>query len=91
MECQDLRSFKYLIMAGIATSIDAAAVGVAKSFETMREGEFLSLGLSVFVITVASVCAGMFGGSRLGMRFGKWARIFGGLVLLAIAFWNLFR
>ena len=85
-DVKDLGSLRNIIIGGIATSIDALAVGVAQS---LSDGggtweAFLPLLISVFVITAASVLAGIFGGKTLGSHFGRWAEIAGGAVLVII-------
>jgi putative Mn2+ efflux pump MntP len=90
VEMRELNSVKKVLIAGIATSIDAAAVGAAKSMENVS-GEFLPLFITLFILTALSVCLGILGGSALGGKYGKTAKLFGGLVLLLIAFWKLFR
>lgn len=69
------------LVLGIATSIDALAVGLSLAF----------LGVSVWrpslvigVITAGLSLLALFLGGRLGVLFGKRAEIFGGLVLLTI-------
>ncbi|MBP5566161.1 MAG: manganese efflux pump [Bacteroidales bacterium] len=73
-----------IILAGIATSIDALAVGAANSMEGVPLAGMLMPLAFVFVITALSVVAGISGGKALGQRFGNAARIFGGIVLIAI-------
>ena len=90
-EALELNSFVNVILGGVATSIDALAVGAAQSIAGVVWVEFVPLFIAVFVITALSVVLGITGGSRIGRRFGRWAEIFGGAVLLFIAFWNLFR
>lgn len=87
----ELNSFRNVIIGGIATSIDAAAVGAAQSIAGVGWMEFLPLFIAVFIITAISVILGISGGSRLGKSLGRIAEIIGGAVLLFIAFWNLFR
>lgn len=88
-ECRNLQGFKNIIIGGIATSIDAMAVGVAMSIK--RTGDiaaefrtFLPLLISVFAITALSVVLGIFGGKAVGCRFGRCAEIIGGTVLVGI-------
>ena len=79
-----LDGIRNIILAGIATSIDALAVGAASSMEGVPFGG-MSIPLTfVFVVTALSVVAGLAGGKALGRRFGSAARIFGGVVLIAI-------
>jgi len=84
LECRNLCGIRNVIIGGIATSIDALAVGVAQSMAGQTWTGFWVLLLSVFVVTALSVIAGMWGGKILGDKFGRWAEIVGGLVLIAI-------
>lgn len=90
-EVHNLGSFQNVILGGIATSIDAAGIGAAQSIAGLQWKGFVPLFVSVFVITAFSVVLGILGGEKIGARSGRWAEIFGGLVLLSIAFWYLFR
>ncbi len=90
-EAMELNSFKNVVLGGVATSIDAAAVGAAQSISGVSWPEFMPLLLAVFVITALSVILGISSGSRLGKWLGRTSEIIGGAVLLFIAFWNLFR
>ena len=83
-EVRNLDGWRNVLVGGVATSIDALAVGVAQSMEDVSFSGFLPLLLSVFVITALSVVAGLRGGSAIGRRFGRWAEIAGGVVLIAI-------
>jgi len=87
---QDLGSLKKIIIAGIATSIDAAAVGISQSVIGVDFKGFTPLFIAVFVITFISVVLGMTGGKKLGENFGHWAEIGGGLILLFLAVRSLF-
>jgi putative Mn2+ efflux pump MntP len=83
-EVRNLDGFKNVIVGGIATSIDALAVGVAQSMEDVSWTGFLPLLIAVFGITALSVVVGLRGGSAIGSRFGRWAEVVGGLVLIGI-------
>ena len=83
-EVRNLNGFRNVIVGGIATSIDALAVGVAQSMDGVDWQGFLPLLISVFGITALSVVIGLRGGKAIGARFGRWAEIAGGLVLIAI-------
>ena len=83
-EVRDLSSWRNIILGGVATSIDALAVGVAQSMEGADWPAFLPLLVAVFVITALSVIIGLRGGRAIGARFGRWAEIAGGLVLIGI-------
>ena len=89
-EVRDLNGWRNVLVGGVATSIDALAVGVAQSMEDVSFAGFLPLLVSVFVITALSVVIGLRGGSALGARFGRWAEIAGGLVLIGIGVSILF-
>jgi putative Mn2+ efflux pump MntP len=68
-------------MLSIATSIDALAVGVSMAFLRISIWmPSLVIGLVTAVLTVAGIC---FAG-KMGRRFGMWADLFGGVVLIAI-------
>ena len=83
-EVRDLSSWRNIILGGLATSIDALAVGVAQSMDGADWPAFLPLLVAVFVITALSVIIGLRGGRAIGVRFGRWAEIVGGVVLIAI-------
>lgn len=83
-EARDLNGFKNIIIGGVATSIDALAVGISQSMAGQDWKGFLPLLVAVFVVTAVSVIAGIFGGKTLGCKFGRWAEIAGGVVLIAI-------
>lgn len=83
-ESRDLNGWRNIMLGGIATSIDALAVGVSQSMAKLQWGGFLPLLLAVFAVTAVSVIAGIFGGKALGHRFGHWAEVIGGLVLAGI-------
>ncbi len=83
-EVRDLSSWRNIIIGGVATSIDALAVGVAQSMEGADWPAFLPLLVAVFAITALSVVIGLRGGRAIGARFGRWAEIVGGVVLIAI-------
>ena len=83
-EARNLDGWRNVLVGGVATSIDALAVGVAQSMEDVSFSGFLPLLLSVFAVTALSVVAGLKGGRAIGVRFGRWAEIAGGLVLIGI-------
>ena len=83
-EIRDLSSWRNILIGGVATSIDALAVGASMSMDEVAWGGFVPLLLAVFVITALSVVIGIRCGRAIGVRFGRWAEIGGGLVLLAI-------
>ena len=83
-EIRNLDGLKNVIIGGLATSIDALAVGVAESMEGTDWAGFLPLLIAVFVITALTVVVGLRGGSAIGKRFGRWAEVIGGVILIGI-------
>lgn len=83
-EVKDLNGLKNVIIGGIATSIDALAVGVSLSMDPKPWDEVMPMALAVFAVTALSVVAGIFGGKTIGSKAGRWAEIAGGLVLVGI-------
>ena len=81
-----LDGLRNIVLSGVATSIDALAVGVSESMvETTRAfSSIRPLFVAVFVVTALSVVAGLLGGRAIGHRFGHWAEVLGGLVLIGI-------
>ena len=83
-EVRDLGGLKNVIIGGVATSIDALAVGVSQSMAGRDLRGVAPLLAAVFAVTALSVVAGLRGGRTLGRRFGRRAEIAGGIVLIAI-------
>lgn len=83
-DVKDLNGLRNVVIGGVATSIDALAVGVAQSMAGCPFSGILPLLIAVFAVTALSVTAGIRGGRILGRRFGRWAEIIGGLVLVGI-------
>ncbi len=70
-----------LLVAGIATSIDAAVAGVTlPSFGVPIVIACVVIGLTTFVLTYP----GVFLGALIGARIGKWAEVLGGLILIGL-------
>lgn len=81
----NLLDTKSLIVASIATSIDAFAVGI--SFAMSGGFGLAKTVVSVLIIalvTAASAAVGLRGGRRLGAVIGSGCNLAGGLVLIAI-------
>ena len=77
----DGRGFWLLALTGLATSIDAAAIGVGLAFLNVHIGIVaLVIGLCTFVM----VTIGVLLGRVLGDVAGKRAEILGGIVLMVI-------
>lgn len=70
-----------LIGMSIATSIDAAAVGVSFSFLNMS---IIAPTVIIFSVTALFSVLGTWIGTRFGIRFHKSAEILGGLILMVI-------
>ena len=71
-----------LIVQGVATSIDALSVGFASA--AYDAAEALLSSLIIGAVTFLICAAGCLMGRRLGSVIGKYATIFGGLILIAI-------
>ena len=84
-EVRDLNGWKNVILGGIATSIDALAIGVSRSMTGCGRQEILQLSVCLFAVTALSVVCGLLFGRKLGCRFGCRAEIVGGCVLLGFA------
>ena len=81
--CHDRNVFssKTLILQGIATSIDALAVGV--SYAALQVNIF-SASLLIAIVTFICCALGVYIGKRFGNLLGIRARLIGGLLLLLI-------
>ncbi len=89
-EVRNLSGWKNVILGGIATSIDAFAVGAAGAVEGSGFRGIVPLLVSVFAVTALSAVLGILGGRAAGARAGSAAEIAGGLVLIGIGIWMLF-
>ena len=94
-EPRDLNGIRNIIIGAIATSIDALAVGVSMSLgqagqdplavdHAIMVNTMIADHVAVFVVTMLSVFAGMFGGYGVGRRYGRPAEIIGGTGLICI-------
>ena len=83
-EARDLNGLKNVVIGAVATSIDACAVGVSLSMGFVPLGKMMMNLAAVFAVTILSVVGGMFGGQKIGQRFGRPAEIIGGCVLILI-------
>ena len=73
--------WRRLLVLGIATSLDAAAVGLTLALIDMPlVASVAIIGLITFVLCVPAVRLG----ARLGMAFAHRAELFGGIVLIVI-------
>ena len=80
----NLDGFRSILLGGVATSIDAAAVGLSMAMDDAKWTDIAPVALSVLVFTALSVLAGMLSGSFVGRKLGYSARIVGGLVLIGL-------
>ncbi|MDF9825074.1 putative Mn2+ efflux pump MntP [Breznakia sp. PF5-3] len=78
-KCDTSLTFKDIIVLGIATSIDALAVGVSFAFLNVNIIYASSIiGIVTFILSLFCV----FMGKQLGTIFQKYAEIFGGSILV---------
>ena len=83
-DSQNLSGFRNIVIAGVADSIDALAVGISMSMAGRGlHGMTVPLA-AVFLITALSVVLGIKGGHVIGRRAGKPASIVGGCVLILL-------
>ena len=86
-ECR-IDGLKNIIIAGIATSLDALAVGVSQSMGALPSREMNYLAISVFVFTFLFVIGGILLGKAIshvrGHKLYRVSEFAGGLVLIGI-------
>lgn len=70
-----------LVLAALATSIDATAVGVTLRFMAV---EVVTTVVLIGAVTFAMASGGVMVGRAVGARLGRWAEFAGGLGLIAI-------
>ena len=80
-EAETFETWTQLLIAGVATSVDALAAGV--TLPAMGLGVVLPAGV-IGAITLATCLAGGTVGRKLGQRYGRPVQIVGGLVLVGI-------
>ncbi len=74
-------TFRGLLVQGVATSIDALAVGISFALiETGIWSAVLIIGAVTFIISAGGVALG----KKIGIRLGRRAEIAGGLLLIGI-------
>ena len=73
---------KMLLMQGIATSIDALAVGV--SFAALPDVQIVPAALEIAGVTFGFSLVGVLIGKKTGQKLGSRAQIVGGLILVGI-------
>ncbi|CAK9886739.1 MAG: putative manganese efflux pump MntP [Candidatus Erwinia impunctatus] len=80
-EAPERHGFWLLACTAVATSLDAMAVGVGLVFLQVNIiATALAIGASTMIMATAGILLGRF----LGPMMGKWAEIFGGVVLIGI-------
>ncbi|MDF2698563.1 MAG: putative rane protein [Haloplasmataceae bacterium] len=80
---------KLLLIFGIATSIDAFAAGVSYRL-TNDNSQTLTSSLSIGLITLVLAYIGASIGFKIKNKIGKYANLFGGIILLILAIKSLF-
>src|SRR5574344_1615 len=80
-QADNARSFWLLALTGLATSIDAAAIGVGLAFLDVHIGIVAAV---IGLCTFGMVTLGVLLGSKLGEIAGKRAEILGGIVLILV-------
>lgn len=82
--------FKSLIVLGIATSIDALAVGVTFAFDSTTVFEALYYCVIIGIVALVLSFVGYFIGNKLGGIIGDKGEIIGGVVLIVLGVKMLF-
>lgn len=77
-----------LIATAVGTSLDAMAVGVSLAF---LQANILVIALSIGLATALMSTGGMLAGRLLGARFGRYAEMAGGLMLVGLGASILFE
>ena len=80
----DLMDTTKLMLAAVATSIDALAVGISMAALQFDVRRILLALCTVFIVTAAASELGLKGGEWASRLFGKKSYLVGGLVLIAI-------
>jgi len=70
-----------LITLSVATSLDALAVGLSMAFLQVN---ILMPSVVIGLVAGTLTMVGILFGSRIGDRFGRWAEVLGGVVLIGI-------
>ena len=83
-EARDLNGIRNILVASVATSIDALAVGISLSMDLEPVRSALLKAVAVLIVTILTVVAGILGGRKIGTRFGRRAELAGGCVLILL-------
>ena len=82
------RSVGLLIATAVGTSLDAMAVGVSLAF---LQANIVVIALSIGLATALMSTGGMLVGRMIGARFGRYAEMAGGLLLVGLGASILFE
>lgn len=82
----DVFAWKRLLLLGVATSIDAFAVGVTLP---MIGAPLLLSCVTIGVVTAVCCAVAVVVGAKVGAAFGKPVEVLGGLALIAMGVWIL--
>lgn len=83
-EEHNLDGVKNILLGAAATSLDALAIGGSLSLAGQSFSQTLPQSISVFICTMLSVIAGIYGGGKIADSAGKWAEGIGGIILIGI-------
>jgi len=87
-EAPQRHGFWLLACTAVATSLDAMAVGVGLAFLQVN---IVTTALAIGTSTMIMASAGILLGRFIGPVMGKWAEVFGGIVLIGIGSSILFE
>ncbi|MFC3693719.1 manganese efflux pump MntP family protein [Chenggangzhangella methanolivorans] len=82
------QSFGVLLATAVGTSLDAMAVGVSLAF---LQANIVVIALSIGLATALMSTGGMLAGRLIGARFGRYAELAGGLMLVGLGASILFE
>lgn len=85
-EKPDFLSWRKLFVFAVATSIDAIAVGASLAMLSIDIARISVATLFTFAATAAASFIGLQGGEKLGLKAGRKAEIWGGVILILIGF-----
>ena len=83
-EGADLMKFGPLVVAGIATSIDALAVGISLAMMSLGATKLVVTFAAIFAVTAIVAAVGLVGGRAFEKVLGRRAGIAAGIILIAI-------
>lgn len=83
-EKADLMHFGPLVVAGIATSIDALAVGISLAMMSLGTVKLTVTFAAIFAVTAVVAAIGLVGGRAFEKVLGRKAGIAAGIILIAI-------